>query len=114
LFIDSSHVAKTASDVNFEIFELLPRLKPSVIVHFHDIFYPFEYPHGWIFDIRRSWNEIYFLRAFLMYNSAFEILFFNDYFACKFPHLTEHGPSHFRQNPGGGLWLRKLANDPAE
>jgi Methyltransferase domain len=47
LFIDSTHVLKTCSDVEFELFCILPRLKPGVFIHFHDIFYPFEYPPQW-------------------------------------------------------------------
>ncbi|MCH5186345.1 MAG: class I SAM-dependent methyltransferase, partial [Oscillospiraceae bacterium] len=37
LFIDSSHVAHTGVDVNYELFEILPRLNKGVIIHFHDI-----------------------------------------------------------------------------
>ena len=44
LFIDSSHVSKMDSDVNFLFFEILPRLKSGVYIHFHDVFYPFIYP----------------------------------------------------------------------
>ena len=44
LFVDSTHVSKTGSDVNKIIFEILPLLKKGVFIHFHDIFYPFEYP----------------------------------------------------------------------
>lgn len=57
LFIDSTHIVKTHSDVVFEINEILPVLKPGVIIHFHDIFYPFEYPSHWIYRENRSWNE---------------------------------------------------------
>lgn len=109
LFIDSTHVSKTGSDVNFELFEILPRLKPGVIVHFHDIFYPFEYPDPWIFEARRSWNELYILRAFLMYNPAFAVLFFNDYFGRRHAEHARAGLPRFLENPGGGLWLRKTA-----
>jgi predicted O-methyltransferase YrrM len=109
LFIDSTHVSKAGSDVNFELFEILPRLKPGVIVHFHDIFYPFEYPDPWIFQARRSWNEIYILRAFLMFNPAFEILFFNDYFGRKHAEHARRTLPQFLENAGGGLWLRKTA-----
>jgi len=42
LFIDSSHVVKTHSDVNYVFFEILPRLQRGVYIHFHDIFHPFE------------------------------------------------------------------------
>ncbi|WP_374472597.1 class I SAM-dependent methyltransferase [Phenylobacterium sp.] len=107
LFIDSTHVSKTGSDVNHELFEILPRLKPGVVVHFHDTFYPFEYPESWIFGARRSWNELYILRAFLMDNPRYEVLFFNDYFAARHPREAALAP-RFQINPGGGLWLRKV------
>jgi hypothetical protein len=79
LFIDSSHVAKTGSDVNFLVFEVLPILQPGVIVHVHDILWPFEYPQEWVVKLRWSWNEAYLLRAFLQFNTAFEIMLFNSY-----------------------------------
>ena len=69
LFIHSTHVLKTGSDVCFELFEILPRLHRGVFVHFHDAFWPFEYPSDWIMTDNRSWNELYALRAFLMHNS---------------------------------------------
>lgn len=78
LFIDSSHVSKTYSDVNHILFNILPRLKKGVIVHFHDVFYPFEYPKEWIYN-ERGWNEAYLLRSFLQYNNSFSILFFTSY-----------------------------------
>ncbi|MEM7803263.1 MAG: class I SAM-dependent methyltransferase, partial [Chloroflexota bacterium] len=73
LFIDSSHVSKAGSDVNYLFFDVLPRLKPGVVVHIHDIFYPLELPVGWMHE-GRFWNEQYLLRAFLMFNASFEIL----------------------------------------
>jgi hypothetical protein len=107
LFIDSTHVSKAGSDVNHELFEILPRLKPGVLVHFHDVFWPFEYPEAWTFESRRSWNEIYLLRAFLSGNREYEIVFFNDYFRARHGDAAAAVPK-FAQNPGGGLWLRKV------
>ena len=75
LFVDSSHVSKTGSDVNHIFFEILPRLAPGVIVHVHDIFLPFEYPKDWVIDQRRSWNEQYLLRALLMDSRRYRPLF---------------------------------------
>ena len=46
LFIDSTHVSKIHSDVNWIFFEILPRLNSGVSVHLHDVFYPFEYPRN--------------------------------------------------------------------
>src|SRR5215467_5151994 len=68
LFVDSSHVTKTGSDVNYIVFKILPLLREGVHVHFHDIFYPFEYPLDWVYE-GRGWNEAYLVRAFLQYNS---------------------------------------------
>jgi hypothetical protein len=81
LFIDSSHVAKSGSDLLRELFDILPRVPSGCYVHFHDIPYPFDYPRTWMVEQNRSWNEAYFLRAFLMYNDAFEVYFWTDYHA---------------------------------
>lgn len=109
LFIDSTHVLKTGSDVCHELFSVLPSLAPGVIVHFHDCRYPFEYPDKWIFEYNHSWNEIYALRAFLMFNSEFEIIFWNTYFAVARRDLVEAIAPAFAWNPGGGIWIRRKA-----
>ncbi len=106
LFIDSSHVLKTGSDVHFELFEILPRLRPGVIVHFHDILFPFEYSKAWIFDKKWSWNEVYALRAFLMYNEKFKIIFFNDLFFKANPLLAAGVIPGAEPVFGGSLWLQ--------
>jgi predicted O-methyltransferase YrrM len=78
LFIDSSHVMKTGSDVNTVLFEILPALNSGVYVHFHDILYPFEYTETFVKN-RTFWNEAYAVRAFLMYSNAFRIRFWLNY-----------------------------------
>jgi hypothetical protein len=107
LFIDSTHIVKTGSDVTYELFELLPRLRSGVVVHFHDIFYPFEYPRHWAVELNYSWNEIYMLRAFLTGNRDWEILFFNDYFARMETARVARDAPQVLSNPGGSLWLRR-------
>jgi hypothetical protein len=109
LFIDSTHVAKTGSDVCHEFFNILPFLNEGVLIHFHDMFYPFEYPDAWVYDENRSWNEIYLMRAFLMNNDAFEIVFFNDYFWRFYRDDVMDTCPDFARNPGGALWLRKVS-----
>jgi predicted O-methyltransferase YrrM len=109
LFIDSTHVAKTGGDVCHEFFNILPFLNAGVLIHFHDMFYPFEYPHPWIYDENRSWNEIYLMRAFLMNNDAFEIVFFNDFFWRFYRDEIMATYPQFANNPGGALWLRKVS-----
>ncbi len=104
LFIDSTHVAKTGSDVNYILLEILPRLKKGVLIHFHDIFYPFEYPKEWVFK-GFNWNEIYFLRAFLMYNSAFKVKLFSTYAHMN---LAFEEMPMTTKNYGGHIWLEKV------
>lgn len=110
LFIDSSHISKVGSDLNYILFEILPLLKPGVIIHFHDIFYPFELPEQWVIDRKWFWNENYILRAYLTNNDKYHIINFNTYLHSEY---TEW----FRQNmPAclltdeagtGGIWLCK-------
>jgi hypothetical protein len=106
LFIDSSHVIKVGSDVGYLLSVVLPSLKPGVVVHFHDIFWPFEYPESWLMD-GRAWNEAYALKAFLQFNSTFEILFFNSYLSVHHKDVLERHLPLFLKNPGGSIWLRK-------
>jgi hypothetical protein len=108
IFIDSTHVSKAGSDVNHHIFELLPSLPSGVLIHFHDVFYPFEYPESWFFDENRSWNENYLLRAFLACNQNYEIVLFNTFLDFKHHDLVVDALPLFAKNPGGALWLRKL------
>jgi hypothetical protein len=107
LFIDSTHVAKTGSDVLFEIFEILPLLNKGVKIHFHDIFYPFEYPRQWIVEEKRNWNELYFLRSFLMYNERFSIIAFNTYLENIDAPWFENNMPLCLKNTGGSCWLNK-------
>jgi hypothetical protein len=99
-------VSRLGSDVNHELFEVLPTLQRGVHVHFHDIFFPFEYPLEWS-EEGRAWNEAYLLRAFLEYNDAFEIVLFNDLVGRCFRGLLERDFPLWLRNPGGSLWLRK-------
>lgn len=73
LFIDSSHAAKFGGDVCREFLEILPRLKPGVWVHVHDIFFPHDYPANWLIDKRIAFNEQYLLEAFLAFNRSFSV-----------------------------------------
>lgn len=107
LFIDSSHVSKVDSDVNYILFEILPTLQPGVVVHFHDIGYPFEYPKEWIYQ-GRAWNEAYLLRAFLQYNDAFRIRLFNSYLGYFHSEVLVEVMPICIKNPGTSIWLEKL------
>lgn len=106
LFIDSTHVGKVNSDVNRIFFEILPALSPGVHIHFHDVFYPFEYPKEWIYQ-GRSWNELYMLRAFLQYNSEFDIVLMNTFMQLFHRSFFEEKMPLCLKNSGGSIWLRK-------
>jgi predicted O-methyltransferase YrrM len=107
LFIDSTHVAKFNSDVNYVIHEILPVLAHGVYIHFHDVFYPFEYPKEWLLkDI--AWNEQYLLRAFLEYNNNFKIVLFNTYLESIHETKIRSRFPLLYKNTGGSIWLKKL------
>jgi len=107
VFIDSSHVLRTGSDVCFELFEILPCLRTGVLVHIHDMFWPFEYPRAWAIDENRSWNELYAVRAILTDNANWRIILFNDYLATLERPILEATYPQFLRNSGGALWLER-------
>lgn len=107
LFVDSSHVSKVGSDVNHIFFNVLPALPSGVFVHFHDVFYPFEYPLDWVYE-GRAWNETYLLRAFLQYNNQFEIQFFNTFIDWFHKEKYFGEMPLVEKNTGGSIWLKKL------
>ena len=113
LLIDSTHVLKTGSDVCHVLFSVLPSLAKGVIIHCRDCRYPFEYPEAWIFEDNRSWNEVYAVRAFLIYNSDFEIVFWNSLFATSFRERIAATVPAFLDDPGGGLWIERVARRTA-
>lgn len=100
LFIDSSHVMKLGSDVAFLFNQVLPVLAPGVVVHVHDVAWPFEYPvdhyrHGW------AWNEAQCLRLLLANSARYEVLLFADYLArARRPEVRAIMPEALRQRPG--------------
>jgi hypothetical protein len=107
LFFDSTHVCKIGSDVNYAVFEILPSLAPGVLVHFHDVFHPFEYPPAWVYE-GRNWSEAYLLRAFLQFNEAFEIVYFNTFLAHFHRALLAELMPLCLRNTGGSIWLRRV------
>lgn len=107
LFVDSTHVSKVGSDVNYLFFEILPRLNRGVYIHFHDIFFPFEYPREWI-ERGQIWNELYLLRAFLQNNQDYEIVYFQNMFEKRHQDLIKKvWPLKFPFY-GGSLYIKKI------
>jgi hypothetical protein len=109
LFIDSSHVSKTGSDVNRILLDILPILAPGVYVHFHDIFLPCDYPQRWVCELGFSWNEQYMLQAFLAFNPYFSVIYGS---AIARERHTDSLAALLGDNPmnGGSLWLRRNHN----
>jgi hypothetical protein len=102
LFIDSSHVWKEGSDVDFLIFKVLPILERGVIIQFHDIFYP-----EWKSSKRREWNEGLLIKELLETVDDFKILLFNNFLGKFCSYNVERIIPEFLKSPGGSLWLRK-------
>jgi predicted O-methyltransferase YrrM len=89
LFIDSSHVVATGSDVICEFLHILPRLQPGVLVHVHDIFLPSDYPRDAVLNRLWFWSEQYLLQAFLSFNSSFEVLWNSSAMQIYYPWVLE-------------------------
>jgi predicted O-methyltransferase YrrM len=73
LSIDSSHVARCCGDVARIYLEILPRLKPGVFVHIHDITFPYLFPR----DVEQTYTqsmETALLFAMLTHSVRFEVL----------------------------------------
>lgn len=111
LFIDSSHTVTIGGDVPYLFLEVLPRLKPGVIIHIHDVYFPYEYPKRWIFNLRRYWTEQHLLHAFLLFNRKFDIIFSKSM-------MNEYYPEELRKNfpgmkwyTGGSFWMKRKDDD---
>jgi len=113
LFIDSSHVCKIGSDVNFEILEVLPSLKKGVYIHFHDIPLPYEYSKTYATapGFRMFWTESYLLQAFLSNNDNFKIILPMAYIQKshteEFRKLFPKGDSATSWG-SGSIWIKRV------
>ena len=110
LFIDSSHIIRPEGDVLFEYLELLPLLKPGVIVHIHDIFTPKNYLDNWVITEHRLWNEQYILEAFLTLNKEFRIIgalnFLRHNYSNEFDKKHPLSAQNKEHEPGG-FWIQR-------
>lgn len=99
LFIDSTHALRVGGDVLQIVLEILPRLQPGVHVHFHDIYFPFDFQR----DVDRSifqWLETALLHAYLVGNSKVEILFCLSQLHYDRPDTLRHAFSSYRPEAG--------------
>jgi len=108
LFIDSSHILMPGSDVDLLINRALPALPAGVLVHFHDIFLPDDYPPHWSW---RGYNEQLAVAA-LLTSKSYAPIFASHFVASRMREtLHRSAVSRILQPPGAiesSLWLRKL------
>jgi hypothetical protein len=110
LFVDTTHTVKLGSDVNRIILGALPLMAPGVVVHFHDIMLPYEYPEYLMADYGLYWAEQYLLQAFLACNLGFEILCAVHTLNREHPErMVAAGAAAPGQN-GSSFWLRRVAS----
>jgi hypothetical protein len=108
LFVDTTHTVKIGSEVNYVLLEVLPRLRPGVVVHFHDVYLPFEYPRRWMEDLALYWNEQYLLQAFLANNESWDVLVaVHALGRLRRTELEESLPPAGVEQGGAGFWMRR-------
>ena len=109
LFVDSSHVFKQGSDVEYEFLQIYPKLNKDVYIHIHDIFFPYDYPYDWNEKRNRFWNEQYYLETFLMFNKKYEIItsLSNVNYARKEVFLKNIIVFHENRCPGS-FWMKSI------
>jgi len=96
LFMDGSHLVLNGSDVVRFFLEILPIVRPGVLIHVHDIHLPYEYSPE--FD-NRGYGEQYMLANALLNNPNLVVL-------LPVAYLTSQG----RLKEGGGsFWFMKRA-----
>ena len=113
LFIDSGHTVRIGGDVNFLILEVLPRLKPGVLVHFHDVGLPHEYPKVYATNasFRMLWTEAYLLQAFMACNDSFDVLLALAYLMVdRAPDFRAAFPTYdptLHESVSGSFWIAR-------
>jgi hypothetical protein len=110
LFIDNSHRCLPNSDATVCFLEILPQLKPGVIVEFHDIYLPWDYPP---FMCERFYSEQYVLAAFLLANpSRYKPIFpawhisQTPELACILDEIWNHRNLETVEKHGGSFWIK--------
>lgn len=110
LFVDNSHRILPNSDSMVFYMEILPRLKPGVIVHIHDVYLPYDYPQ---FMCDRFYSEQYGLAFYLLANPKKYQTLLPNYFISEDTELRDliapvwaHPNLAEVEKHGGSYWLR--------
>lgn len=114
LFFDGSHRAFMNSDVTVFFIDVLPRLKPGVIVHIHDIALPWDYDVSFT---NWHWNEAYMCAVYLMGNMHRIEPIAPTAFMCRDSELAELlasppldlGKMNDGWKGGGAMWFTHTA-----
>ncbi len=106
LFFDGSHRSFPGSDVTVFFLEILPRLRPGVIVHVHDIYLPDDYPAG---HVPRLWNEQYLLACALLYGSDRLRVRFPAWYASTEPAMAAAIADTLRPGALADLYVHGMA-----
>lgn len=108
LSIDSSHELKAGNDLLFLYFSVLPRLRPGVIVHIHDVFLPYDYKSEWVIGERRAYSEQYLVQAMLQAGDRYEVLWAGHYIQKTMEGFNDYFPQ-VGDRSAQSLWLKKVA-----
>lgn len=110
LYVDNSHRALMNSDATVIFLDILPRLKPGVLVHFHDIALPYDYPAEWK---DRYYSEQYLLAAYLLARgSRFDVLLPNWFVTADYElknivlALWQRLGMQMVEMQGGSFWIQ--------
>lgn len=108
LFIDSSHVIRPFGDVLFLYQQVIPRLKPGVLVHVHDVFTPRDYPERWLRQERRLWNEQYLLETLLAHSPRYRVVLALNWMRHRHPEAFYRAfpvGENLETHEPGALWF---------
>ncbi len=100
-------MVRPGSDVCRLLLDVLPTLRPGVLVHIHDIFWPFQIPQSWL-DEGRMWGETYLLRAYLCENPRWQVRLWTNYLAIFHADFMREQVPRFLDNSGGSIWLERV------
>jgi hypothetical protein len=112
LFIDSSHASAPGNDVAMLFLRVLPTLRKGVLVHVHDVFLPFDYPHRWLGESHLRFDEQYLLHALLCGSDRFEVLWPGYYWQQTLAGFSSHF-EHLGRRLALSFWFR-VRRDPDE
>ena len=109
LFVDTTHTVKLDGDVNRIVLDVLPTLRPGVLVHFHDVWLPWEYHRHLLDVLGYFWTEQYLLQAYLSENRGYEVLLpLQAMIRHDAERMARLVPRYDPANYPSGFWIRRV------